>query len=77
MSRTGVVAVLLAIAFIALVIMSTVQQRSYSCSVCITFAGGSSSLFCTGGGAGGGCLFTFNGDVVLQASIDVGLIIAF
>jgi hypothetical protein len=49
-----------------------IQGRAY-----LTFAGGSSSLFCTGGGAGGGCLFTFNGDVVLQASIDVGLIIAF
>jgi hypothetical protein len=43
----------------------------------LTFAGGSSSLFCSGGGSGASCLFTFDGDVVLQASIDVGLIVAF
>jgi len=49
-----------------------VEGRGY-----LTFAGGSSQIFCTGGGGGGGCLFSFNGDVVLQAEIDVGLIIAF
>jgi hypothetical protein len=49
-----------------------IEGRAY-----LTFAGGSSSLFCSGGGGGANCLFTFDGDVVLQASIDVGLIIAF
>lgn len=49
-----------------------VEGRAY-----LTFAGGSSSLFCSGGGGGGNCLFTFSGDAVVQAEIDVGLIVAF
>lgn len=43
----------------------------------VTFAGGSSNLFCSGGGGGSSCLFTFDGDVIVQASVDIGLIIAF
>ena len=43
----------------------------------VTFAGGSSKLFCSGGGGGSSCVFTFDGDVIVQASVDIGLIIAF
>jgi len=49
-----------------------VEGRAY-----LTFAGGSSSIYCSGGGGGANCLFAFSGDAVAQAEIDIGLIVAF
>lgn len=49
-----------------------VEGRGY-----LTFAGGSSSIYCSGGGGGANCLFAWSGDVIAQAEIDLGLIVAF
>jgi len=49
-----------------------IEGRGY-----LTFVNGSSAVFCTGGGAGGGCAFSFAGDAFVQGEIDVGLSIAF
>jgi hypothetical protein len=49
-----------------------IEGRGY-----LTFVNASSAVFCTGGGAGGGCVFSFAGDGFAQAEINVGLTIAF
>jgi opacity protein-like surface antigen len=45
-----------------------VEGRGY-----LTFVDGSAAVFCTGGGAGGGCAFSFVGDAFVQGEINVGL----
>jgi len=49
-----------------------IEGRAY-----LTFVDGSGAAFCTGGGAGGGCAFSFTGDAFVQGEINVGLSIAF
>jgi len=49
-----------------------IEGRGY-----LTFVSSSSDVFCSGGGAGASCAFSFTGDAFLQGEIDVGLSIAF
>jgi hypothetical protein len=49
-----------------------IEGRAY-----LTFVSSNSAVFCTGGGSGASCAFSFSGDAFVQGEIDVGLSIAF
>ena len=42
-----------------------------------TFASGDSALFCSGGGSGGGCSFSFSGGGLFQTELNAGVVFAF
>lgn len=42
-----------------------------------TFVNSNGAVWCSGGGGGGGCAFAFNGNVLWQAEVNAGVVLAF